>query len=429
MSGFVLLFPNSNTCRLSYHPFGGRCVSINAAVTSSETIVNDQQIQSASGSLSRFGLIIGLATAAIAGCASSPPPGPPPQVITLASPNTSPGDPVKPMPDGTPTDLPPGFDDPAILHQQLPETPAFVSAYNRVGKPRIMVFVNRTLTGELMPVNQTDPLVSVQNTQTLNGAVKIHSSNDVSHDGDYSSYSRNSNRSFESNGPVTYTDKTDVYLQPGQYDEAQAKSIDYELIENLVTDNLSADGKVMLISPISARQRLTDQEVMELQSGRPQMLGEIAEKLQADILVQITARPSRQTDQGLGIRLVGQAFNTKGGQSLASAAVDVAPPLTKTTLNRYTRFTARKLMDGMTQAWASMAAEAPQTPVATKSIDVVPSPQPTPPPIPAPAPIPTPAPIPAPTPAPMPTPTPAPAPTPSPIHSPSTAPLNQLDPP
>lgn len=257
----------------------------------------------------------------------------------------------------------PGFNDVPLVNQQPPEEPRYVQAYASVGKPRILVFVNRTVTGELIPVNPTGPLVSVENTQQSNTGVKVGQGSNVNSNSPYSNYSQNYNRSFESSGPARYQDRTDIYLQPGQYDEAAAKSIDYELIENILTDWLSARGQVTIISPMSARGRLSDQEVQELQSGRPQMLGELAQKLQTDILVQVTARPSRQTSTGLGIRLIAQALNTKGGQQIAQATVDVPPPMEKTTLNRYTRFVARKMMDAMTNSWSVMASQ-PPAPVA-----------------------------------------------------------------
>jgi hypothetical protein len=244
--------------------------------------------------------------------------GPPPvQVVTTYAPNG----PIKPLPpqDGS-AGLPPAYADPAIVRQQVPEEPRYVQAYDNIGKPKIVVFVNRTITGELVPVN---PNVTVRA------------------------------------GLTPYDDRTTTYLHPGQYDAAQASSIDYELIENLLTEDLSADGKVMLIAPLAARQRLGDDEVREVQAGRPQMLGELATKLNADVLVQVTARPSQQTDQGLGIRLVAEALNTHGGQAIAFAAVDVPPPLTRATVNEYVRFVARKLMDGMSGSWESMAVPPP----------------------------------------------------------------------
>ncbi len=276
-------------------------------------------------------------------------------------------DPIKPMPDPTDTaaNIQPGFDDVPLVNQRPPEEPRYVQAYAAVGRPRVMIFVNRTLSGDLMPVNPNGPIVSVENTQQSNGSVKVGQNNNTYNNSPYNSYSQNYNRSFESSGPAKYQDRTDVYLQPGQYDEAAAKSIDYEMIENILTDWLSGSGQVTIISPIAARGRLTDQEVQELQSGRPQMLSEIAQKLQTDVLVQITAHPSQQTSTGLGIRLIAQALNTKGGQAIAQASVDVPPPMEKTVLNRYTRFVARKLMDEMTNSWNVMASQpAPPTTLA-----------------------------------------------------------------
>src|SRR2546423_12152513 len=64
----------------------------------------------------------------------------------------------KPLPDharGSQVDAPP-FDDVPLVNQSVPEQRAFVDAYNGVGRPRILVFVNRTLEGEIVPVNPQD---------------------------------------------------------------------------------------------------------------------------------------------------------------------------------------------------------------------------------------------------------------------------------
>jgi hypothetical protein len=80
-------------------------------------------------------------------------------------------------------------------------------------------------------------------------------------------------------------------------------------------------------------------------------VGELVEQLQADVLIQVQARPTRQTRYGLEVRLIAEALNTRGGQSIGRAVVDIPPPLEKTTINKYTRFVARKLMDDMTGTW------------------------------------------------------------------------------
>ena len=93
----------------------------------------------------------------------------------------------------------------------------------------------------------------------------------------------------------------------------------------------------------------------DLQEGRPRAMGEVARQLDADVLVQLQARPTRQTPRGLEIRVVGEAINVgRGGQSIGRAVVEVPPPLDKPQLNKYTRFLARKLMDGMTASWRAM---------------------------------------------------------------------------
>src|SRR5206468_12416050 len=84
-------------------------------------------------------------------------------------------------------------------------------------------------------------------------------------------------------------------------------------------------------------------------------LSEIAQQLDADVLVQVQAHPTQQNREGLMVRMIAEAFNTHGGQSIGRAFVDVPLPLEKPSINRFTRFLARKLMDDMTGAWLSPA--------------------------------------------------------------------------
>lgn len=224
----------------------------------------------------------------------------------------------------------PPFYDPPLVSQKTPEQSRFEQAYRAVGKPRITVFVNRTLEGAILPVNEgRGAVVDVERT-------------------------RRTGRDPESR------DNTRVYLKPGQYDEAKAKSIDYEAMENILTDFLACQGTVEIMSPTMARQKLTDEQVKDLQAGKPRVLREIAQQLETDILVQVSAHPTRQTEYGLEVRLVGEALNIKGGQQVGRAVVDLPPPLDKPTLNKYTRYVARKLMMDMTQNWGSDPAPAPR---------------------------------------------------------------------
>ena len=213
-------------------------------------------------------------------------------------------------------------------------------------------------------MNPESPYVSVERNRTTRGDVRIESRDTRRRDDFYRGRDdRDREDRFEARGPSEVRDRVDVYLPPGEYDEVDARALDYEAMENILTDWLAADGRVEVVSPVMARQRLTDEQVKELQEGRPRMLGEIAKQLEADVLVQVQARPTRQTVHGLEVRVIAEAINVgRGGQSIARAVVEVPPPLDKPQLNKYTRFLARKLMDGMTSSWRAVAAEQRDSP-------------------------------------------------------------------
>ncbi|HYO10281.1 MAG TPA: hypothetical protein VER17_15035, partial [Tepidisphaeraceae bacterium] len=145
-------------------------------------------------------------------------------------------------------------------------------------------------------------------------------------------------------------------LAGGSQDELQARAIDYAAMETILADWIGANGQVTLISPTAARQRLSPEQVRDLQtsgSTTSPAAQQVAQDLNADVFVQVRVEPTRQANQPAA-RIVSEAVNARGGQSVARAVVDVPPPLEKTQINRYTRFVARKLMDDMTGAWSTM---------------------------------------------------------------------------
>jgi hypothetical protein len=229
-------------------------------------------------------------------------------------------DPVKPLPNQEP---PAGFDDVALVSQRPPEQRAFVDAYNRVGRPRIAVFVNRTLQGEIVPVTHSAP---------AQGAGQI-------------------DPFAPPQGAPESRESAQVNLRR---DEPQAQDIDYAAVENILTDWLANNGQVMVISPTVMRQKLSPEQVRDLESGRSAVLGDVAQQFGADVLVQAQARPTHESFQGAQIRMVVEAINIKGGDSIARSVVDIAPPLDKPQINTYTRYVARKLMDDMIGAWSNM---------------------------------------------------------------------------
>jgi len=287
----------------------------------------------------------------------------------------------------------PGYDDQPLVSQRPPEQRAFVDAYNRVGRPRMTVFINRTLEGDLLPINNNDPILSVEQSRKSNSAVTVERRDSTDSRGYYDRSHSQSTDKFESKGPAEYKEKTDIYLRPGEYDEVSAKNLDYNAIENIMSDWLAANGQTIMISPGMAREKLTDDQLKDIQSGRPRVMSEIVRQLGVDVLIQVQEHPTRQTAQGLEVRIIAEAINTRGGQSIGRAVVDVPPPLTKTTINTYTRYLARALMSGMTDTWTAMANNPPPPPPAgsappprTESVPAHPEPAPQQPSLPAPPP-------------------------------------------
>ncbi|MFN4242687.1 MAG: hypothetical protein ACK4PI_05570 [Tepidisphaerales bacterium] len=271
------------------------------------------------------------------GCDPSPPPPrvPVPAAGTLGPPR---GDPVKPLPAQAATagqrpsgGVDGGFVDPPLVRDRPPEQRAFVSAYNQVGRPRIAVFVNRRLDGSV--IGHVDSEVAA-------GATAV---------------------------PAMPTTQPVVLAGPdgraagsvtgavvsGVYDESFARAMDYEAVEAVLTDWLAAGGNTEIISPALARARLTQGQRDALERGERGVLLDVTERLDADILVQVQARPTRQTVRGVEVRLVAEAINTRGGRSIGRAVVDVPPPLDKPRIESSTRLVARKLMDDMVQAWTA----------------------------------------------------------------------------
>ena len=147
------------------------------------------------------------------------------------------------------------------------------------------------------------------------------------------------------------------------YDEVAARAIDYAAMQAILTDWFSSGGAVAVISSQAARQAL-GATAQALDSGQNVNGKEVADRTRADVLIAIRAQPTRQSAGGPEVRLVAEASNLNGGESIGRAVVDVPPPLDKPQLNTYTRFLARKLMKDMTGSWTafgSAPAAAPAT--------------------------------------------------------------------
>jgi hypothetical protein len=285
------------------------------------------------------------ALALTAGCQESH--GPPPRVDVPQRPGEGvrhERDEIKPLPGQGPrseANVPAPFDDVPLVTQSPPEQKAYLRAYNDVGRPRLVIAVNRGVIPEVDSSRQPAPA-----------------------DG--------GNGSSKGNGVA---DNSGAHAVP-------LRSIDTEAVESILTDWLAADGQVDIISPLVQGRTLTEAQRIRLREGPGDA---IARDLGGDVLVQVEGRITEQAGQDLQLRMVARALNVGDGRSLARAVVDVPAPLDKPKINRYTRFMARKLMDGMILSWQRMAKDGPP-PAATNHPGPAPASPTTPPGAPIPAP-------------------------------------------
>ncbi len=249
--------------------------------------------------------------------------------------------------------------DPPLMDAPPPEAGPFVQAYNAVGRPRIAVFVNRTLEGAIVPTTEERILSGRRRVTETTGAADVRRTERTDsftesggyYRGRYGQRSTERDESFSTTGPTRVEERVETYLPPSEYDEIWARRIDYSALENALADAMGVRGEVAIISPQVVRQRLSDEEVAALQAGRPAMLEGLAERLGADVLIHVQARPTAQTPQGLDLRIVAEAINTLGGESVGRANADFSGPMSAARLDDVSRYLARRLMDDMTGAW------------------------------------------------------------------------------
>ena len=217
-------------------------------------------------------------------------------------------EPMKPLPEQAERSsaLPRPYDDVPLVSQHPPEQRAYLEAYERVGRPKLMIVA--------MPADRT---------------------------------------------PSGGT----------------SDGVDYAAVETVLADWLSADGKVTLLSPAAspapAPARATTGTSGE-ETGTPR-------QPDADVLVRVQVNPSQVGKDVREHRFIAEAVNTRGGESIGRAVVDVGSPLEKGALNEATRFIARKLMDEMTESWNRLAngprmsgASVPPAPLAPPAVPEIP---------------------------------------------------------
>ena len=131
---------------------------------------------------------------------------------------------------------------------------------------------------------------------------------------------------------------------------------DFEMLERVVREALSARGQVLVVSPATINEQVDAQQLREIAAGRAEPLVDAGAKLRADILVQVRVTPSAQ---GGETQLSATARHTRDNQQIASAAAAVGTSPPRRQLDFAGRLLAERLVDELAAAWNRMQAPPP----------------------------------------------------------------------
>jgi hypothetical protein len=200
---------------------------------------------------------------------------------------------------------------------------AFLQAYANKRSPRIMVFVNRTIVGDPLP---KDGLQEIART-------------DVTH------------KTAGPGGNTAAAKSVSVKKAVEAYDSIGASADDYEMIEASLVKYFNDSGRVQIQDSDAARAKMDRAQVLRLENGDPAAARLLGVELKQDILIRVTAKPTRHSSGGPAVRLIAKAVGTADARNLGTAMVDMPLPMSKTNINVFTRYIAEGLMGDMAKKW------------------------------------------------------------------------------
>jgi hypothetical protein len=130
---------------------------------------------------------------------------------------------------------------------------------------------------------------------------------------------------------------------------------DYSMIEASIVQYFDNSGKVQVKDAEAARAKLSREELLRVENGDSAANRLLAAELQADLLIRVSAQPTSQAAAGPAIRMIAKAVTTTDARNMGMASVDMPLPMTKPTINYYTRFLCEELMGQMALKWAQPA--------------------------------------------------------------------------
>jgi hypothetical protein len=129
---------------------------------------------------------------------------------------------------------------------------------------------------------------------------------------------------------------------------------DYDMIERVVRDTLSARGQVMVIAPGAVAEKIDRQQLADINAGRADALADAGGKLRADVLVQVRLTPPG-TGGASDTQLTATARNTRDSQQIAMASAAVGNPPQRRQMDFAGRLLAERLVDELAGSWSRLA--------------------------------------------------------------------------
>jgi hypothetical protein len=134
-------------------------------------------------------------------------------------------------------------------------------------------------------------------------------------------------------------------------DEIGAAPEDYEMIEASLVKYFDNSGRVHVQDSDAARGKLDRAQILRLENGDPGAARLLATELKQEVLIRVTAKPTRHSQWGAAVRVIAKAVGTADARNLGTAFVDMPLPMTKTNINVFTRYLTQSLMDEMAKKW------------------------------------------------------------------------------
>jgi hypothetical protein len=121
---------------------------------------------------------------------------------------------------------------------------------------------------------------------------------------------------------------------------------DYEILEHVVHESLSAGGAVAVVPANTVRERVSTQQLRDLSAGRATAMVDIGNMLHADVLIEV--KPTATNDQ---TQLTATARNIRDGQPIATVTSAVQSASPRRQIDFAGRLLGERMVDALADAW------------------------------------------------------------------------------